>query len=139
MIEDRVEANWSTVTDAIRLRMQQLGLSQAQIIVRSQVSKAIVGELVNGSHVRRRSPRTLAALSEALEWHPDHLECLTQGKVPPSPGEPRESSLVVADPWREVIERLDGIAQQLTAIEATFGHPTAKRAGGGRGGCVRPS
>jgi transcriptional regulator with XRE-family HTH domain len=100
--------------------MQQLGVSQAQMIIRSGLSKAMVGELVRGSTVRHRSPRTLAAMSEALEWHHDHLESLLQGRIPPTPEGSESSKRLPArgiDRWEELTERLISIERRLVEID----------------------
>lgn len=116
MTESRVVENWPTVSDAIRLRMRQLGVSQAQVIIRSGLSRAMVGELVRGGTVRHRSPRTLTAMSEALEWHPDHLEYLLQGRIPPTLEGPEVRKRGI-DRWEELTERLVSIERHLAEID----------------------
>jgi transcriptional regulator with XRE-family HTH domain len=75
--------NWVKVGLAVRKRLTELELSQTELIRRSQVSKATVGEIVHGAVWRNRSVRTLQALSEALEWHTDHLQSVLMGAKPP--------------------------------------------------------
>jgi hypothetical protein len=65
--EEYVTEDWMVVAQAIRQRMTELGINQRESIERSQVSKATVGELYHNSAQRRRSARTLEALSMALE------------------------------------------------------------------------
>jgi transcriptional regulator with XRE-family HTH domain len=112
-----VPENWATVGTAIRLRMQQLGISQSQLIIRSGLSKAMVGELIHGKTIRHRSPRTLIAMSEALEWHPDHLASLLQGKVPPERGEPANEPSRPADPWQQIEARLTNLEKLLVSVD----------------------
>jgi hypothetical protein len=100
--------------------MQQLGVSQMQVIIRSGLSKGMVGELVRGGVVRHRSPRTLAAMSEALEWDRDHLESLLQGRIPPTPEDSDNSERTPArglDRWEELTERLVSIERRLVEID----------------------
>ncbi len=61
------------VAQAISRRVRELGINQRELMERSQLSKATVGELFHNSAQRRRSARTLEALSVALGWHPPHL------------------------------------------------------------------
>jgi hypothetical protein len=83
-----VTDDWAAVADAINQRKAELDLSQRELIDRSQLSKGIVGELQNNKAQRRRSPRTLEALSLALDWHPNHLAAVLAGRTPPRVGDP---------------------------------------------------
>jgi hypothetical protein len=65
-----VSEDWSAVSKAINERMTALGMRQGELVERSHVSKAIVRELQHNVVQRRRSTRTLEALSVALGWHP---------------------------------------------------------------------
>lgn len=80
--------DWAAVSQAISQRMTELGINQRELIGRSQVSKATVGELYHNSAQRRRSVRTLEALAMALEWHPQHLIAVLKGQRVPDVGEP---------------------------------------------------
>ena len=80
--------DWAAVAQAISQRMAELGINQRQLIERSQVSKATVGELYHNSAQRRPSARTLEALSMALEWHPQHLAAVLNGQRVSNIGEP---------------------------------------------------
>lgn len=108
--------DWSAVARAINQRMTELGINQRELTERSQVSKAIVGELQNNTVQRRRSERTLEALSVALELHPNHLQAVLSGRIPPQAGEPaaREDDVlgrlaVIEHQLREITARLGGI------------------------------
>lgn len=72
---------------------------------RSHVSQAIVRELQHQTVERRRSARTLEALSLALEWHPGHLAAVLAGRKPLRPGETGDDTT-------------DKILARLTAIES---------------------
>jgi len=112
-----VAEDWVAVARAIDERMAELGLNQRELIERSQVSKATVMEIRRNSAERRRSTRTLEALSTALEWHPLHLIALLQGRRIPTVGEPVSRSDDDIQGRLAVIEyRLDQIAEQLAAI-----------------------
>jgi hypothetical protein len=89
------DEDWPAVAAAIDQRLDELGLCQIDLIRRSQVSKAVVGEIRHNVR-RRRSPRTLAALSIALNWHPQHLEAVLSGHRPPRTVEPVELDANVA-------------------------------------------
>lgn len=114
--------DWSAVARAIDERMAELGLNQRELIERSQVSKATVMEIRRNSAERRRSTRTLEALSTALEWHPQHLIALLQGRRIPTVGEPVSRSDDDIQGRLAVIEyRLDQIVAQLAAISELGG------------------
>jgi transcriptional regulator with XRE-family HTH domain len=112
-----VAEDWAAVARAIDERLAELGLNQRELIERSQVSKTVVMEIRRNSAERRRSTRTLEALSTALDWHPQHLIALLQGRRVPAVGEPISRSDDDIHGRLAVIEyRLDQIAGQLTTI-----------------------
>jgi transcriptional regulator with XRE-family HTH domain len=106
-----VANDWAAVAQAINSRMAELGLRQRQLIERSRVSKAVVSELMRNVAPRRRSARTLEALSVALDWHPDHLAAVLANVEPPAVGEP------VHRP-EDVPARLAAIERQLREVNA---------------------
>ena len=106
--------DWAAVARAIDERMKELGLTQRELIERSQVSKATVMEIRRNSAERKRSTRTLEALSTALEWHSQHLVALLRGRRIPAIGEPVSRSDDDIQGRLSVIEyRLDRITAQL--------------------------
>ncbi len=107
--------DWAAVAQAISQRMTELGINQAEVIERSRVSKATVGELYHNSAQRRRSARTLEALSMALGWHPQHLVAVLRGRHVPDIGEP------VSRSDDDVPGRLAAIEYRLAQIEARLG------------------
>jgi transcriptional regulator with XRE-family HTH domain len=122
-----VSADWAAIASAINQRMAELGMSQANLIKRSGVSKAVVGEIVRNSAHRRRSPRTLESLSVALDLHPQHLQAILLGHQPPVVGEPvyrfTEDDLParlvgVEHQLKEVIERLNEIGGRIKEMDA---------------------
>jgi hypothetical protein len=94
---------WLVVARAIDDRMSELGITQRILIRRSGLSKAVVREIQHHIVERRRSPRTLEALSVALEWHPDHLAALSRNEPLPD----REDPLT---------HRLDAIERRLDEL-----------------------
>lgn len=101
--------DWAAVARAINERAAELGLRQRDLIERSRLSKAVVGELSRNVAPRRRSARTLEALSTALAWHPQHLSAVLAGREPPAVGEPVHQA-------GDVPARLAAIERQLREI-----------------------
>ncbi|MFI9383879.1 helix-turn-helix domain-containing protein [Kutzneria sp. NPDC052558] len=113
--------DWAAVARAINQRSTELGLSQRELIKRSHVSKAIVSEIQNNTVQRRRSARTLEALSLALDWHPGHLAAVLAGRRPPELGEPAVRSDDDVPARLAAIEyRLAEITQRLDDLNANF-------------------
>lgn len=120
--------DWAAVARAINERAAELGLKQRDLIERSQLSKAVVGELSRNARPRRRSARTLEALSTALEWHPQHLSAVLAGREPPAVGEPvyRPGDVparlsAIERQLREITDRLDelrAIRERLDDVDA---------------------
>jgi hypothetical protein len=126
--EEYVAQDWAAVAKAIDSRLAELGLRQQQLATRAHVSLAIVRELQHNTVERRRSARTLEALSLALEWHPRHLHAVLTGDSPPQRGE------VVMVPLDTVAERLAAIEQRLGGIESRLGELTERLSTGGGSG-----
>ena len=110
--EEYVAEDWTAVAKAINERVTELGLRQHELAKRAHVSQAIVRELQHNTVQRRRSARTLEALSLALAWHPQHLAAVLNGRRPPGVGEP--------------IDTGDPVAARLAAIEGRLGEITAR-------------
>jgi transcriptional regulator with XRE-family HTH domain len=72
--------NWAAVAQAINDRVRELGWRQRELAERSHVSVAVVREIQRHTAERRRSPRTLEALSVALGWEPEHLHRVLKGR-----------------------------------------------------------
>ena len=72
--------NWAAVALAISGRVRELGWRQRELAERSHVSVAVVREIQRHTVERRRSPRTLQALSVALGWEPEHLDRVLKGR-----------------------------------------------------------
>lgn len=109
------DMDWSAVAEAVNVRLRELGLTQVELAHRSKVSVATIRQVQTPSGaVRRRNPRTLQALSEALEWSPDHLEAVAAGRD--AEDDPDRDDPVVRD-LREVKGALSAITDRLDAIE----------------------
>ena len=106
-----MQHDWAAVAAAIDTRLAELNWRQRELAERAQVSVAIVRELHRNTTQRRRSARTLEALSIALGWHPEHLDAVLRGHPPPDRGQPASSPV---DP---VTARLTSIDRRLAAIE----------------------
>jgi transcriptional regulator with XRE-family HTH domain len=119
-----VSEDWSAVAKAINERMNALGLRQGELVERAHVSKAIVRELQHNVVQRRRSARTLEALSVALGWHPRHLTAVLHGRRPPEPGDPLDDDgdatparlAAIEDRLSEIVERLEQISANLVTV-----------------------
>lgn len=111
--------DWPAVAAAINQRMAELRLSQSDLVRRSRVSKAVVGEIRHNTVQRQRSPRTLEALSDALAWHPQHLAAVLSGRRPPKVVEPvTNSDHDVPDRLALIEGRLRQITDRLDAMNA---------------------
>ncbi|RLK58692.1 helix-turn-helix domain-containing protein [Actinokineospora cianjurensis] len=101
--------NWQAVGAVITKRLRDLRITQAELAKRACVSKAIVREIQHNTIQRRRSARTLEALSIALELPPIYLATvLTGGPLPTI--EP------LTDPDNTLGERLDAVEQILATL-----------------------
>lgn len=101
--------DWTAVAKAIDERVRELGWRQRELAERSQVSQAIVREIQHHTVERRRSARTLEALSTTLGWHPQHLRAVLWGRRPPRPDDPDDSG-------DRLWSRLDDLEGRLTEV-----------------------
>ncbi|MFC7612342.1 helix-turn-helix domain-containing protein [Actinokineospora soli] len=74
--------DWQAVADAINARLDELEMTQKELADRSGVSVATLRQLQKNDARAKRSPRTLAAVSEGLRWPPDHLGKVLDGDAP---------------------------------------------------------
>lgn len=108
---ESVSEDWAAVARAMDGRLLELGMRQRDLAEHAHVSQAIVRELHRNTAQRRRSARTLEALSVALGWHPRHLHAVLSGQRPPAADAP------VPTPADAVAGRLAAIEGHLRAIE----------------------
>jgi transcriptional regulator with XRE-family HTH domain len=122
-----VTDDWVAVGAAIKERRVELGLTQTEVGVRARVAKQTIGDLENARVRSRRSPRTLEAVSVALEWHRGHLAAVRAGLSPPRLDEPvprfdddiTGHMSVVEHYLRELLDRVDNIDDRLDKISAS--------------------
>ena len=108
--------DWAAVADAMKARLADLDMTQAELVQRSRLAPMTIRELLYNSTQRRRSDQTLTALSQALGWPPDYLQAIAQGRTPDDPdaGDPVLAELAaVKDAVTAITSRLDAIEQQL--------------------------
>jgi transcriptional regulator with XRE-family HTH domain len=71
--------NWDAVAEAINTRLAELEMTQIELATKSRVSTATLRQIQKGVP-KRRGPRTLGSISEALGWPSGHLEKLAEGE-----------------------------------------------------------
>jgi transcriptional regulator with XRE-family HTH domain len=108
-----VSEDWAAIAEAISRRVTELGINQTELIGRSQVSKATVGELYHNSAQHRRSAHTLQALSIAL------VAPAAPRRGPEGPACPAYRRASRSDD--DVTGRLAAIEYRLTQIETRLG------------------
>ena len=108
--------DWAAVADAMKARLADLDMTQANLVQRSRLAPMTIRELLYNSAQRRRSDQTLTALSQALGWPPDYLRAIADGRTPDDPdaGDPVLAELAtLKEAVTALTSRLDAIEQQL--------------------------
>ncbi|WP_026423425.1 hypothetical protein [Actinokineospora inagensis] len=113
--------DWAAVAWTIVERMRVLGLSQQDVIDRSNLSKVVVRELQHNLVQRRRSPRTLEAMSVALGLHPRHLSGILEGRTVETIHSPEDRSYVILDRLAALESRLDKMTTLLSEMDDDLG------------------
>lgn len=72
--------DWVAVGKAIAARLDELGMTQLDLAAKSRVSPATIRELQYNKLPRRRHPRTLEAISTALDWPAEYLNDVLVGQ-----------------------------------------------------------
>jgi hypothetical protein len=112
-----VAKDWDAVAAAIRGRLVDLDMTQADLAAHAGVALMTVRELQHNLKPRRRNPRTLAAVSEALGWPADQLARILEGGA--------ASDVDADDPVLTELEALKAdlrvIVRRLDAIEHRLG------------------
>jgi hypothetical protein len=103
-------ADWDAVAEAINSRMRERRMTQMEVAAKSGVSIATIREIQHNAAPRRRSPRTLAAISVALDWPSEHLDRVSRGHPGASPAAEPSSE------YEQVMSQLDAIQQQVRAV-----------------------
>ncbi len=121
--DTRGDGDWAAVASALNARVATLRMTQLDLAAKSGVSPATIREIQHNKRPRRRYGRTLAALSEALDWPAGHLDAVLAGR--PTPAEPAAPSAddPVLEQLRAIREELAGIKQRLGDLEAALGRP----------------
>jgi len=120
-VTDGDSENWAAVARAISDRIRELGWRQRELAERSHVSIAVVREIQRHTVERRRSRRTLEALSVALGWEPERLEQVLKGlKDQPRRGgtDTAPDSVSLWSRLDSMERRLDEISKLLTGVRA---------------------
>ncbi len=107
--------DWDAVARAIQARLDELEMTQQELAHRAGVALMTVRELQHNLKPRRRNPRTLAAISEALGFPPNHLSEVLAGNNPQGP-ETETNDPVLKD-LEALKEQLTTITDRLDAIE----------------------
>ena len=108
--------DWDAVASAIRARMTEIDMTQADLAARAGVALMTVRELQQNLTPRRRNPRTLSAVSEALGWPADQLARILdgQGAVDVDRDDPVLSELdSLRTDLHAIVQRLDAIERRL--------------------------
>lgn len=113
--EEPDDGDWVAVAEAVKARMAALRLKQLDLATRANVSPATIREITNSPRPRRRYGRTLAALSEALEWPADHLDAVLTGREAEASGD--DANPQVLDQLVTIRRELETIRQRLDALE----------------------
>jgi transcriptional regulator with XRE-family HTH domain len=112
--------DWTAVSREVNRRATTLGMRQKDLADRSGVSLAIIREIQQNKTHRRRNPRTLEALSVALQWHPQHLGAVLAGIKPPDAA---PDATPPADP---VAAALESVVRELRGLRAQVGTLTRR-------------
>jgi hypothetical protein len=108
--------DWAAVAEAMKSRLGELDMTQAELIQRSRLAPMTIRELLYNTAQRRRSDQTLASVSEALGWPAGYLRAVADGR---DPGDPDAEDPVMAElallkgAISDINARLDAIEQQL--------------------------
>jgi transcriptional regulator with XRE-family HTH domain len=111
-----VNEDWDSVARVTAERMAELGLSQAEICKTAGISRMTLLEIQQNRIHRRRSPRTLEALSVALGLHPQHLSTVLDGRDPAAACEPRSDDIL--DRLAKVERDMRTIGQYMNKIDS---------------------
>ena len=119
VVDPEAADDWAGVAAALNARVAALRMTQQELASRSGVSPATIREIQHNHRPRKRYGRTLAALSEALQWPAEYLDNVLAGRSPeqagrPAPGDDDQ----VLQELRAIREVLQGIKGRLDVLEA---------------------
>lgn len=116
-------SGWALVAREVNKRMAELDLPQVEIARRALVSPATIREIQWHRVERKRNYSTLAALSEALEWPPDHITNVLRGDHDrPTSHQPTVTCAAVQQSVDDVAERIERLFARIAALEARLSH-----------------
>ncbi len=109
--------DWDAVAHAIDERLISLDMTQAELAGRAHVAAETIRELRNNLRSRRRNPRTLAAISEALGWEAGHLSRVLAGDAVAAPDEQVTPAALaeLQQAYTELADRVETIERRLDA------------------------
>jgi transcriptional regulator with XRE-family HTH domain len=110
-----VEQDWTAVGDALRARLDELGMTMTDLAAKSGVSLTTVRELVHVLNTRRRQPRTLGSLSTTLGWPADHLGSVLRGRPSAEPATPGDLAAVHSE-IRDLRHRVEALERTVRDI-----------------------
>lgn len=120
--------DWTAVAAALNARVAALRMTQQELASRSGVSPATIREIQHNHRPRKRYGRTLAALSEALQWPAEYLDDVLAGRSPEAAGRSAQGDDdQVLHELRAIREELQGIKQRLDVLEAGGNSPADGR------------
>lgn len=99
------QEHWDEVAQAIEQRLAELDMTQQELATHAGVALTTVRELRRNRLPRRRNPRTLAAISEALQLPSAHLDAIARGQ-----SQPRQS---LDEQLVEIRSRLDALEREI--------------------------
>ncbi|TWP51253.1 XRE family transcriptional regulator [Lentzea tibetensis] len=102
--------DWTALGRAITDRLEEQGMTMTDLANKSGVSLTTVRELVHVLNTRKRNPRTLAALSEALSWPSDHLTKVLRGQTNAAEA-PKSEITALREEVRELRNRVTALEQ----------------------------
>ena len=105
--------DWAAVADAMKARLTDLDMTQADLVQRSHLAPMTIRELLYNSAQRRRSDQTLAALSQALGWPPGHLQAVAEGRTLKT----RRPTIRCWPSWPRMRDALAALTSRIDAIE----------------------
>lgn len=108
-----MDQDWNAVGDALRARLDELGMTMTDLASKSGVSLTTVRELVHVLNTRRRQPRTLVSLSTALGWPGEHLGSVLRGRPLSEP--------TTFDDLASVHNELRDLRRRVEALERAVG------------------
>jgi hypothetical protein len=102
--------DWTALGRAIADRLEDEGMTMTDLANKSNVSLTTVRELVHVLNTRKRNPRTLAALSEALNWPSDHRTKVLRGSAGTTDA-PRSEIDALRQELQELRDRVTALEQ----------------------------